>query len=57
MASSTLTANGNDALGFVVSYSLRVKLDLGTLGGELVADLPLKLAHPGPGTSYNSNNR
>jgi len=49
LASSTLTAGSNqDALGFVVSYSLRVKLDLGTLGGELQADLPLKLVHPGP---------
>ncbi len=41
--------NPNDALGFVVSYSLRVKLNLGTLGGELQADLPFKLVHPGPG--------
>lgn len=43
------SGNPNDALGFVVSYSLRVKLNLGTLGGELQADLPFKLVHPGPG--------
>jgi hypothetical protein len=56
LASSTLVPgnSGNDALGFVVSYSLRVKLNLGTLGGELQADLPFKLVHPGPG-NYNKS--
>lgn len=50
LASTTMVpGNPNDALGFVVSYSLRVKLHLGTLGGELQADLPFKLVHPGPG--------
>lgn len=50
LASSTMTASSSDgALGFVISYSLRVKLNLGTLGGELQADLPFKLVHPGPG--------
>ncbi|CAL8069479.1 unnamed protein product [Orchesella dallaii] len=49
LASTTMVpGNPNDALGFVVSYSLRVKLHLGTLGGELQADLPFKLVHPGP---------
>jgi len=53
LASSTLVAAGknvNDSLGIVVSYSLRVKLNCGALGGELVADLPFKLMHPAPGT-------
>lgn len=52
LASSTLVAAGknvNDSLGIVVSYSLRVKLNCGALGGELVADLPFKLMHPAPG--------
>lgn len=50
LASSTMTTPGNsDPLGFVVSYTVRVKLNLGALGGELQADLPFKLVHPGPG--------
>ncbi|KAA0186886.1 hypothetical protein HAZT_HAZT009211 [Hyalella azteca] len=52
LASSTLVAvgqNPNDALGIVISYSLRVVLNCGALGGELVADLPFKLVHPSPG--------
>jgi len=67
LASTTMVVgNPNDALGFVVSYSLRVKLNLGTLGGELQADLPFKLVHPGPdapedikeiGGKMGSNNR
>jgi len=67
LASTTMVpGNPNDALGFVVSYSLRVKLNLGTLGGELQADLPFKLVHPGPdapedineiGGRMKSNNR
>jgi len=49
LASSTMTTVTNsDPLGFVVSYTVRVKLNLGTLGGELQADLPFKLVHPGP---------
>jgi arrestin-2 len=52
LASSTLVAEGkspSDALGIVISYSLRVKLNCGTLGGELVTDVPFKLLHPAPG--------
>ena len=41
--------NPNDALGIVISYSVRVALNCGALGGELVADLPFKLVHPSPG--------
>jgi len=51
LASSTLVAAGknvNDALGIVVSYSLRVKLNCGAIGGDLTADLPFKLVHPDP---------
>jgi len=54
LASSTVVANGkniNDALGIIVSYSLRVKLNCGAIGGELTADLPFKLMHPDPNTS------
>ncbi|MPC12330.1 Arrestin [Portunus trituberculatus] len=57
LASSTLVAAGknpNDALGIVVSYSLRVKLNCGALGGELVADLPFKLLHPAPGAAVKA---
>ncbi|KAK8394317.1 hypothetical protein O3P69_006486 [Scylla paramamosain] len=51
LASSTVAAAGknvNDALGIIVSYSLRVKLNCGAIGGELTADLPFKLMHPDP---------
>lgn len=52
LASSTLVAEGKcptEAIGIVISYSLRVKLNCGTLGGELVTDVPFKLLHPAPG--------
>ncbi|KAK8394315.1 hypothetical protein O3P69_006484 [Scylla paramamosain] len=51
LASSTVVATGknvNDALGIIVSYSFTVKLICGAIGGELTADLPFKLMHPGP---------
>merc|ERR1711970_846150 len=51
LASSTLVSQGqnpNDALGIVISYSVRVALNCGAIGGELVADLPFKLVHPSP---------
>ncbi|XP_063596183.1 arrestin homolog [Penaeus indicus] len=51
LASSTLVAEGknvNDALGIVVSYSVRVKLSCGAIAGDLSADLPFKLVHPDP---------
>ncbi|XP_076639649.1 arrestin 2 [Colletes latitarsis] len=54
LASSTMVAEGkapNEAMGIVISYSLRVKLNCGTLGGELVTDVPLKLMHPAPGVA------
>lgn len=52
LASSTLVGEGkspSDAMGIVISYSLRVKLNCGTLGGELITDVPFKLMHPAPG--------
>jgi len=51
LASSTICAQGknvNDSLGIIVSYSLRVKLNCGAIGGELTADLPFKMLHPNP---------
>lgn len=52
LASSTLIAEGkcpSDVMGIVISYSLRVKINCGTLGGELVTDVPFKLMNPAPG--------
>lgn len=58
LASSTLVPEGKcpaDAIGIVISYSVRVKLNCGTLGGELVTDVPFKLLHPAEGKlSYKS---
>jgi arrestin-2 len=51
LASSTAVAEHSDATGFVISYVARVKLNLGSMGGELVADVPFKLMHPAPGTA------
>jgi len=54
LASSTLISQGqnpNDVLGIVISYSARVALNCGAMGGELVADLPFKLVHPTPTNS------
>lgn len=55
LASSTLVPEGKcaiDAIGIVISYSMRVKLNCGTLGGELVTDVPFKLLHPNPEATY-----
>ena len=35
-------------LGVVVSYSVKIKLQLSGMGGELETDLPFKLVHPRP---------
>nr|XP_027238510.1 arrestin homolog [Penaeus vannamei] len=54
LASSTVVAAGknvNDACGIIVSYSMRVKLNCGAIGGDLTADLPFKLMHPVAGGS------
>lgn len=52
LASSTMVGEGKsptEAAGIVISYSVRVKLNCGTLGGELVTDVPFKMMHPAPG--------
>jgi len=50
LASSSLadSGNSNDLLGVVVSYSVKVRLVLSGMGGELETDLPFKLVHPKP---------
>lgn len=50
LASSSISSSGNnnDLLGVIVSYSIKVKLILGGMGGELETDLPFKLVHPKP---------
>ncbi|KAG8037808.1 hypothetical protein G9C98_006019 [Cotesia typhae] len=40
-----------ESLGIIISYSIRVKLNCGTLGGELVTDVPFKLMHPAAGNA------
>lgn len=54
LASSTLVPEGkapNENMGIVISYSVRVKLNCGTLGGELITDVPFKLMHPAVGNT------
>ncbi|XP_066987848.1 arrestin homolog [Macrobrachium rosenbergii] len=50
LASSTLLANpeNRDIFGMVVSYTVKVKLYLGAMGGEVTAELPFVLMHPKP---------
>ena len=50
LASSTLLAdeNSRDIFGMVISYTAKVKLFLGAIGGELTAELPFVLMHPKP---------
>lgn len=53
LASSTMVQEGKstgDACGIVISYSVRIKLNCGTLGGEMQTDVPFKLLQPAPGT-------
>nr|XP_045586404.1 arrestin homolog [Procambarus clarkii] len=57
LASSTIMSasrSASDALGIIVSYSLRVRLNCGALGGELVAEIPFKLMHPDPYSSQEA---
>lgn len=54
LASSTMVQEGKstgDACGIVISYSVRIKLNCGTLGGEMQTDVPFKLLQPAPGRS------
>ncbi|CAB3372345.1 Hypothetical predicted protein [Cloeon dipterum] len=49
LASTTLLpSQDTDAFGIVVSYTVKVKLYLGALSGELAAELPFVLMHPKP---------
>ncbi|VEN53975.1 unnamed protein product [Callosobruchus maculatus] len=50
LASSTLVADPaqRENLGIIVQYKVKVKLCLGALGGDLVAELPFILMHPKP---------
>ncbi|KAK0163220.1 hypothetical protein PV327_006925 [Microctonus hyperodae] len=50
LASSTIVADPvqRENLGIIVQYKVKVKLCLGALGGELVAELPFILMHPKP---------
>ncbi|XP_060813738.1 beta-arrestin-1 isoform X4 [Bombus pascuorum] len=50
LASSTLVVDPSqrENLGIIVQYKVKVKLCLGPLGGELVAELPFILMHPKP---------
>ena len=47
-SSSLVETSRNDILGVVVSYSVRVKLNLGGFGGDMETDLVFKLVHPKP---------
>ncbi|MCL4129265.1 UNVERIFIED_CONTAM: hypothetical protein GTU68_062688 [Idotea baltica] len=50
LASTTLLSNPEDReiFGMVISYSVKVKLFLGAMGGEVTAELPFVLMHPKP---------
>ena len=55
LASSSVaeTGDANDLLGVIVSYSIKVKIILSGMGGELEVDLPFKLMAPRPGKQKN----
>jgi len=49
LASSGLLSRGQapeDALGILVSYTVRLTVDFGSLHRDLVVDVPLKIVHP-----------
>ncbi|XP_026816175.1 arrestin homolog [Rhopalosiphum maidis] len=50
LASSVLISSSDikDVFGIIVSYSVKVKLYLGALGGELTAELPFLVMHSKP---------
>jgi len=54
LASSTLVTDSaqKENLGILVQYKVKIKLFLGSLGGELVAELPFTLMHPKPEEQY-----
>merc|ERR1739838_1259796 len=56
LASSTLKVTDNNQkenLGILVQYKVKAKLFLGSLGGDLVAELPFTLMHPKPLEDYD----
>lgn len=60
LASSTLMSTRaalNDVLGIIVSYSLRVTLNCGSIGGELSTELPFKLMHSDHSSTKSSLQR
>jgi beta-arrestin len=50
LASSTIIGDPSqkENLGIIVQYKVKVKLCLGALGGDLVAELPFTLMHAKP---------
>lgn len=51
LGSSTIcnaSCSVNDCLGILVSYSFRLRLNCGAIGGEISCELPFKLMHPDP---------
>ncbi|KAK7070465.1 Arr1p [Halocaridina rubra] len=50
LASSTLLVNPEhrEIFSMVISYTVKVKLYLGAMGGEVTAELPFVLMHPKP---------
>lgn len=56
LASSTIITDPaqKENLGIIVQYKVKVKLCLGPLGGDLVAELPFILMHPKPEESSPS---
>ncbi|XP_076061818.1 arrestin homolog [Oratosquilla oratoria] len=50
LASTTLLSNpdNRDMFGMIISYTAKIKLYLGAMGGELTAELPFVLMHPKP---------
>ncbi|ROT71189.1 Beta-arrestin-1 [Penaeus vannamei] len=44
-------------LGIIVQYKVKVKLNLGPLVGDLVAELPFTLMHPKPEEEPEVNNK
>ncbi|XP_067127097.1 beta-arrestin arr-1-like [Centruroides vittatus] len=56
LASSTIIIDPSqkENLGIIVQYKVKVKLCLGPLGGDLVAELPFVLMNPKPEESSNT---
>jgi len=51
LASTGLLSRGQapeDALGIIVSYTVRVTVDFGSMHRELTAEVPFKMLHPAP---------